>query len=73
MQDPINRFKSAILFACSKSGPRFPTYAVVFFVFDDLKSQVFVRFVDIGEIIDHHCLHVLIIILNIVHCVFMLQ
>jgi hypothetical protein len=39
----------------SRHWPRFSTpYVVVFCVFTDLRSEVVVRFVDIGGIIDHH-------------------
>jgi hypothetical protein len=33
------------------------SYVVVFSVFSDLWSEVIVRFVDIGEIVDHHYLN----------------
>jgi hypothetical protein len=37
------------------------TYVVVFFVFGDLRWDVIVCFVDIGGIVDHHCLNCLFI------------
>jgi hypothetical protein len=43
-----------------KSRPGSPTsYVVVFFVFRQLRWEVIVRFVDIGEIVDHHSLNFL--------------
>ena len=43
---------------CSKSGAGFPTtYIVAFLMF----HEVIVRFVDIGKIVDHHCLNFLFI------------
>ena len=43
--------------AFPKPGPEFPmSYLVDFFVF----SEVIVRFVDIGGIVDHHCLNFLL-------------
>ena len=38
------------------------SYVVVFSVFSDLWSEVIVRFVDIGEIVDHHYLNFVFII-----------
>ena len=35
------------------------SYVVVFSVFSDLWSEVIVRFVDIGEIVDHHFLFII--------------
>jgi hypothetical protein len=41
---------------CFKLGSGLPTSNVIAFsTFNDLMSDVFVRIVDIGEIIDHHC------------------
>jgi hypothetical protein len=37
---------------------------VFFFVFNDLRQEASVRFVDIGGIVDHHCLNFLFIILS---------
>jgi hypothetical protein len=43
--------------ACPKPGPGDPIpYAGVFFMFTDLRWKVVVCFVDIGGIVDHHCL-----------------
>ena len=38
-------------------------------MFNDVRSEVIVRFVDIGEIVDHHCLNFLFITvkLNDIH------
>jgi hypothetical protein len=52
--DPINWFNPA----CPKPGPGFPTSYVVFFMFNELR-EVIVRFVNNGEIVDHHCLNFL--------------
>jgi hypothetical protein len=47
----------------SKLGPGYPTsYVVVFFVFSELRWEVIARFVDIGVIVDDHCLNFLSII-----------
>jgi hypothetical protein len=43
---------------CLKQGPRFPTF-VIFFMFNEMKWEVVGRFVDIGRIVDHHCLNFL--------------
>jgi len=50
--DPINRFNPA-------------TYLVVFYVFNDLRSEVTVGFVDIGEIVDHHYWNFICILIDI--------
>ena len=45
---------------CPKPGSAFPTpYVLVFFVFNGLRSEVNARFLDIGGIVDHHCLNFL--------------
>jgi hypothetical protein len=45
------------LFADHKQGSGFPlANVVVIFVFNDLRRDEVVRFVDIDEIVDHHCL-----------------
>jgi hypothetical protein len=56
------------------SDPRqdldFPTsYVVVFFflMFKELRWEVIVRFVDIGEIVDHHCLNSIFSIWKYLH------
>ena len=41
------------------------SYVINFFVFNDLRWDVIVPFVDIGGIEDHHCLNFLFIIVNI--------
>jgi len=46
-----------------QSGPGFPTsYVVLFFMFNHLMWEVIIRFIDICEYIDHHCLNFLFII-----------
>ena len=46
--------------ACPKPEPAFPTsYFMVFFVFNEWRWKGIVRFVDIGRIVDHHCLNFL--------------
>jgi hypothetical protein len=49
--------------ACPKSGPGFPTSYVVMslFVFGEMRLEVIVRLVDIGWIVDHHCLNFLFV------------
>jgi len=43
--------------------PGIPTsYVVVFFMFNDLRSEVIVHLIDIGRIVDQHCLIFLVII-----------
>jgi hypothetical protein len=37
------------------------SYVKVFFMFTELRWELIVRFVDIGEIVDHHCLNFLFI------------
>ena len=50
--------------SCPKAGPGFQmSYVVVFFMFNDLRWEVFVCFVNIGGIVDHHCSNFLIIII----------
>ena len=50
-------FNPATFVCCTKPGYEFPTsYIVVIFVFSELGTEVIVCFVDIGGIIDHHCL-----------------
>ena len=44
--------------SCPKPGPEFQNlYALVFFMFNVLRWEVNVHFVDIGGIVDHHCLY----------------
>ena len=51
--------------ACPKQGSGFSTsHVMVFFMFNDLRWEVIVRFIDIGGIVDYHCLDFLIIIYN---------
>ena len=59
-------FNSAIFSACPKPGPWFPTpYVMLFFppVFNDFNGEVVFHFVDIGGIVDHHCLNVLALLI----------
>jgi hypothetical protein len=54
--DPIDRFYTPHVSSCPKTGHGFPTsYVEVFVVFNNLKWEVVVCFVD------HHCLHFLLI------------
>jgi hypothetical protein len=48
--DPIHEFNPAICFAPSMPGPGF----YIVFVFNELRWEVIVRFVDIAGIVDHH-------------------
>jgi hypothetical protein len=42
--------------ACPKLGPEFPTsYVMTFTMFNDLRWELIVRFVDFGEIVHHNC------------------
>ena len=52
---------------CLSQGFRFPTsYVMIVFVFSGLRWEVIVLFVvDIGEIVDHHCLYFLFITIYI--------
>ena len=57
--------------ACSKPWPGFPKpYVEVFFVFNGLRLEVVVRFVDIGGIINHSCLIFIFIILMYIQTIF---
>jgi len=38
---------------------------MVFFVFSELRSEVIVRFVDIGGIVDHYCFNSLFIMFKL--------
>ena len=50
------------MFTLSGVEPEFPTsYVVVFFMFNELRWDVIVHFVDIGGIVHHHCLNFLFI------------
>jgi hypothetical protein len=45
-------------YVCSKPGPGYPTpYVMFFFVFCYLRRQVVVGFVNIGGIVDPHCVY----------------
>jgi hypothetical protein len=56
---PINRFNLATLLCLPQA--KF-WISRVFFVFNGLKRGDVVRFVDIDEIVDHHCLNIFPII-----------
>ena len=58
----INKVNSPHCCVCPMPGLGFPTsYVVVFFMFNNLRWYVIVRFVDIGGIVDHQCLNCLFI------------
>jgi len=69
--DPIIRGRIGIPFtgltlsqfyACPKPWPGFlKPHVLVFFMFNGLRQEVVVRFIDIGVIVDHHCLNFLVI------------
>jgi hypothetical protein len=63
--NPINRVIPLSQCACSKPGLRFQGQICGLFVFSGLKLEVIVRFVDIGGIVYHHCLHILFLIMQI--------
>ena len=47
--------------ACSKTGPVFPNaISHCLFMFNEISWEVIVCFVDIGGIVDHHCLYFLL-------------
>jgi hypothetical protein len=47
--------------ACLSPGPEFlASYVVVFFMFNDLRRDVIVHFVNIGGIVGHHFLNLFI-------------
>ena len=64
--DPIKWYNPPTICTCHKPGPGFLTsYIIVtslFFMFNVLRSEVNACFVDIGGIVDHHCLNFLFII-----------
>ena len=56
--DPFNWFNTATFFFLSQ----------IFFIFNDLRWEVIVRFVDIDGIVDNHCLSLLsfqVLIINV--------
>ena len=60
---PCTSLTLPYLCACPKPGPGFPpSYVMVFLMFNDLKSEVIVCFVDVGKIVDLHCLKFLFIL-----------
>ena len=51
---------------CLKTGPRLPTwYVLVCFIFNGLRWEEIVHFVDICGIVDHHCLNFLLLMVNL--------
>ena len=60
---PLTGLTPPHFYACPKPGPEFPTSYVVVFLCS-VSSEVILRFVDIGEIDDHHCLNFLFIIVK---------
>jgi hypothetical protein len=55
---PLTGLTLPLFPACPKPGPGFPTSYVVFFMFNELR-EVIVLFFNNGEIVDHHCLNFL--------------
>ena len=56
----INGLTRPHICAWPSPGPGFPTsYVMVFFVFNDLRWEEVVRFVDIGKIVGHYFLNFL--------------
>jgi hypothetical protein len=54
---PINRFTLPQVCTCSKPGPVFTTSSVVFFfMLNELRWEVIVRFIDGGVIVHHYLL-----------------
>jgi hypothetical protein len=64
-----------IFVSVPKSGPGFSIlYVVVVLVCNDLRREVIVRFVDIGGIVDHHCLNFVFITLkNLHYCLYQIK
>jgi len=59
---PLTGLTPPYLCAFPKQGSGYPTsYVVIFYLFNDLRWEVIVRFVDNGGIVDHHCLNFLFI------------
>ena len=54
--DPINQFNPTT-FLCLSQTRTWISNVVVFFMFNILRQEVVVRFVDIDGIVDHHCLN----------------
>ena len=60
--NPINQSNPATMFATVPNQDldfQPHIYIVVFFIFNDFRREMIVRFVDIGGIVDHHCLNFL--------------
>ena len=62
--DPINRFNPATSLCLSQARTWISNIMLLslIFVFNELRWEVIVCFVDIGGIVDHHCLNFLFII-----------
>ena len=66
---PLSGLNPSCYCSCRKPGSGFTTsYLVVFFMLRKLKWDVIGRFVDIGGIVDLHCLIFLFIIENVLYC-----
>ena len=60
--DPNDQFNPTTFLYLSKSRLGFPmSYVGVLIVFIELRSKMSVPFVDIGGIVDHHCLNFLFV------------
>ena len=62
--DPINRFNPATLLCLSQTWIS-NVICGGLFMFSEFRWEVILRFVDIGEIDDHHCLNFLFIIVKV--------
>ena len=63
VESPSNGLTQPHICACLKSAPGFLTsYVMVYFVLSELSCEVIAGFVNIGGIIDYHCLNFLSII-----------
>jgi hypothetical protein len=60
--DPIKQFNTYTFLCLSQASTLISkSNVMVFFVFSRFRSEVIVHFVDIGAIIDYHCLNFLFI------------
>ena len=63
VESPSNGLAQPHICACLKSAPGFLTsYVMIFFVLSELSCEVIAGFVNIGGIVDYHCLNFLSII-----------
>ena len=63
---PINGFAPPHFFACPKPEPGFPmSYVTVCFMFNYFMWEMIVTFIDIGGVVDHHCLNFLFVSKNL--------